>query len=103
MQIRVRKAGRKERLEEFLNRSLLQYKEEMRSSVAEQLKAQKMQQNIVTTINVTPQEVKTYFNGLNQDSLPYFNTEVEIGEIVINPELTKEEKEQFRQKAEGYR
>lgn len=103
MQVMVRQAGGKERLEEFLNRSLLQYKEEMRSSVAEQLKAQKMQQNIVTTINVTPQEVKTYFNGLNQDSLPYFNTEVEIGEIVINPELTKEEKEQFRQKAEGYR
>src|SRR5690606_39134335 len=65
MQVMVRQAGGKERLEEFLNRSLLQYKEEMRSSVAEQLKAQKMQQNIVTTINVTPQEVKTYFNGLN--------------------------------------
>ena len=103
MQMMVRQAGGKERLEEFLNRSLLQYKEEMRPSVSEQLKAQKMQQNIVTTINVTPQEVKTYFNGLNQDSLPYFNTEVEVGEIVINPVLTKEEKEQYRQKVEGYR
>jgi peptidyl-prolyl cis-trans isomerase SurA len=103
MQMMVRQAGGKERLEEFLNRSLLQYKEEMRPSIGEQLKAQKMQQNIVTTINVTPQEVKSYFTGLNQDSLPYFNTEVEVGEIVINPVLTKEEKEQFKQKAEGYR
>jgi peptidyl-prolyl cis-trans isomerase SurA len=39
-------AGGQERLEKFLNRSLLQYKEEMRSSVFEQLKANKMQQSI---------------------------------------------------------
>jgi len=103
MQVMVRQAGGKERLEEFLNRSLLQYKEEMRPNIAEQLKAQRMQQTIVSTINVTPAEVKHYFESLDQDSLPYFNTEVEIGEVVIKPELTKEEKEQFRKKAEGYR
>jgi len=103
MQVMVRQAGGKERLESFLNRSILQYKEEMRTSVGEQLKAQKMQGSIVSAINVTPQEVKRYFESLNQDSLPYFSTEVEVGEIVINPVLTKEEKEQFRSKAEGYR
>ncbi|HLS95888.1 peptidylprolyl isomerase [Sphingobacterium sp. FBM7-1] len=103
MQMMVRQAGGKERLEEFLNRSLLQYKEEMRSNVAEQLKAERMRHTIVSTINVTPAEVKHYFQSLNQDSLPYFDTEVEIGEVMIKPELTKEEKEQFKNKAEGYR
>jgi peptidyl-prolyl cis-trans isomerase SurA len=85
-------AGGQERLEKFLNRSLLQYKEEMRPSVFEQLKAQKMRQNIVSKIDVTPLEVKRYFEGLNKDSLPYFNTEVEIGEIVMMPKLTDAEK-----------
>jgi len=103
MQMMVRQAGGKERLEEFLNRSLLQYKEEMRSNVHEQLKARKMRGNIVSAIDVTPQEVKRYFDALNQDSLPYFNTEVEIGEIVINPVLTKEEKDIYRKRVEGYR
>lgn len=103
MQMMVRQAGGKERLEEFLNRSLLQYKEEMRPSIGEVLKAQKMQRSIISTINVTPQEVKRYFESLNQDSVPYFNTEIEVGELVINPVLTKEEKDQFKQKAEGYR
>jgi peptidyl-prolyl cis-trans isomerase SurA len=37
-------------------------------------------------------EVKRYFEGLNKDSLPYFNTEVEIGEIVMMPKLTDAEK-----------
>src|SRR5690606_33319078 len=76
-------AGGQERLEQFLNRSLLQYKEEMRPSVYEQLKANKMQQNIVMNIDVTPLEVRRYFESLEADSLPYFNTEVEVGELVV--------------------
>ncbi len=99
----TRRAGGKERLEGFLKRSLLQYKEEMRPVLSEQMRAEKFQNTIISKITVTPQEVKKYFEGLDQDSLPAFNTEVEIGEIVIFPELTKEEKSVFRTKAEGYR
>ena len=95
-----KQAGGQERLEQFLNRSLLQYKEDMRPSVYEQLKANKMQQNIVQKIDVTPLEVKRYFEGLSKDSLPYFNTEVEIGEIVMLPKLTDEEKQQYKTKLE---
>jgi len=96
-------AGGQERLERFLNRSLLQYKEEMRPSIYEQLKANKMQQNIVSGIDVTPLEVKRYFESLDKDSLPYFNTEVEVGELVVFPKLTREEKQQFRDRAEELR
>jgi peptidyl-prolyl cis-trans isomerase SurA len=99
----VQRAGGKERLEEFLNRSILQHKEEMRPAVAEQLKGNKMQGQIVSKIDVTPEEVKRYFNSLDADSLPYFNTEIEYAQLVIDPVLTKEEKDQFRKKAEGYR
>lgn len=99
----VRRAGGKERLENFLKRSLLQYKEEMRPILTEQIKAEQFQNTIVEQISVTPQEVKRYFESLDQDSLPSFNTEVEIGEIVMFPELTKEEKNVFRDRAEQYR
>lgn len=99
----VQRAGGKERLEEFLNRSILQHKEEMRPAVAEQLRGNKMQQQLVSKVDVTPQEVKKYFKTLNPDSLPYFNTEIEYSQLVIDPVLKKEEKEQFRKKAEEYR
>jgi peptidyl-prolyl cis-trans isomerase SurA len=62
-----------------------------------------MQQQLVSKVDVTPQEVKKYFKSLNPDSLPYFNTEIEYSQLVIDPVLTKEEKEQFRKKAEEYR
>lgn len=95
--------GGKERLEKFLNRSTLQYKEEMRPNVYELLKANRMQQSITSGIDVTPMEVKRYFESLDNDSLPNFGTEVEVGEIVIFPKLNREEKEVYRKKAEEFR
>ncbi len=103
IRVMTQRAGGRERLEEFLNRSILQHKEEMRPMIAERLKGDKMQRELVSSIDVTPQEVKNYFESLNTDSLPYFDTEIEYSQLVLKPILTKEEKEQFRQKAEGYR
>lgn len=86
------RAGGQERLEQFLNRSLLQYKEEMRSEVREQLVANKMQQKITEDIDVTPFEIKRFFENIPKDSLPNFSTEVEVGQIVFYPKLTEAEK-----------
>lgn len=99
----TQRAGGQERLEQFLNRSLLQYKEEMRGDVKEQLIAQKMQQKITEKTDVTPAEVKRFFELIPKDSLPNYNTEVELGEIVVYPTLTKEEKQPFYDRAESIR
>lgn len=96
-------AGGQERLERFLNRSLLQYKEEIRPSVLEQLKANRMQQTIIQGIDVTPLEVRRYFESIHPDSIKYYGSEVELGELVIYPTLTREEKQQFRERAENLR
>ncbi|MBC7744853.1 MAG: peptidylprolyl isomerase [Flavobacterium sp.] len=97
------RAGGEERLEEFLGRSLLQYKNEIRSDIRENLVASKMEGKITANVDVTPLEVRRYFDAIPKDSLPSFNTEVEIGEIVVFPKLTKLEKETFRDKAEALR
>src|SRR6185312_1107241 len=96
----IQRAGGQERLEQFLGRSVIQYKDEIRPDIREELVAQKMQQKITTNVNTTPQDVKKFFDGIPKDSLPTFNKEVEVGEIVFNPKLTKTEKEAYRQKAE---
>jgi len=96
-------AGGQEKLEQFLNRSLLQYKEEMRPTIREMLIASKMQRKITENVDVTPNEVKRYFESIPTDSLPNFNTEVEVGEIIFQPKLTDEEKKPFYDRAEQLR
>src|SRR5690606_8777443 len=97
------RAGGQERLEQFLNRSLLQYKEEMRPDIREQLIANKMQRKITENIDVTPFEIKRFFENIPKDSLPNFNTEVEVGEIVFYPKLSEKEKKPIYDRLEGIR
>lgn len=99
----IARAGGQERLEQFLNRSVLQYKDEIRPDIREQLIANKMQGTITENVGITPLEVKRFFDAIPTDSLPYYNTEVQVGEIVVYPKLTKEEKETFHDKAEAMR
>ncbi|NTE03380.1 peptidylprolyl isomerase [Agrobacterium tumefaciens] len=102
MRYSMQRAGGQERLEQFLNKSVLQYKDEIRPSVKDELIAQKMQAKITENINVTPMEVEKYFKTLG-DSIPEFNTEVEVGEIILDPKLTKAEKQRFHDKIEALR
>ncbi|MEO8794302.1 MAG: peptidylprolyl isomerase [Daejeonella sp.] len=97
------RAGGQERLEQFLNRSVLQYKDEIRPDIREQLIANKMQSKITENVGITPLEVKRFYDAIPQDSLPYYNTEVEVGEVVVYPTLNKKEKEVYHDKAEALR
>jgi len=96
----MQRAGGQDKLEAFLGRSIIQYKDEIRPDMKEQMIAQRMQQKITEKLNVTPQDVKDYFNKMAKDSLPSFNKEVEVGEIVFQPKLSKEEKQLYKEKAE---
>ncbi|RYE18816.1 MAG: peptidylprolyl isomerase, partial [Sphingobacteriaceae bacterium] len=99
----IQRAGGQDKLEAFLGKSVIQYKDEMRPDLREQMTAQRMQQKITEKISVTPQDVKNYFNAIPKDSLPSINKEVEIAQIVFNPKLSREEKQLYREKAESLR
>jgi len=103
MRVMISRAGGQEKLEEFLGKSVIQYKDEIRVDIQEQLVAQKMQAKITEKVEVTPLEVQRYYDKFSKDSLPQFNTEVEVGEIITYPELNKKEKEFYKDKAEALR
>jgi peptidyl-prolyl cis-trans isomerase SurA len=100
MRAMIQRAGGQDRLEQFLGRSVIQYKDEMRPEQKEQMVAEKMRQKITEKVNVTPYDIKRYYNSIPKDSLPSYNKEVEIGEISFVPKLTAEEKQAYRTKAE---
>ncbi len=103
MRAYIQRAGGQEKLEAFLGKSVIQYKDEIRPDLREQMTAQRMQQKITEKISVTPQDVKNYFDAIPKDSLPSINKEVEIAQIVFNPKLSREEKQVYREKAEALR
>ncbi len=87
--------GDAKKIEEYYGKTIEEFREELRDQVKEQLIVEKMQSIITEEITVTPSEVKKFFKGIPQDSLPYISTEVTIGQIVKKPEVSKEEKSEI--------
>ncbi len=50
-----------------------------------------MQQKIVEEIEVTPEEVRQFFNTIPEDQRPLFGTEMRVAQIVVIPKRTKVE------------
>lgn len=55
--------------------------------------SEKMQGKIVEEIEVTPEEVRQFFNKIPEDERPVFGAELEIAQIVKQPEAPEEEKQ----------
>ena len=49
-----------------------------------------MQGRIVDNVKITPTEVKAYYNKTPKDSLPYYESEIEISQVVVHPKANKD-------------
>lgn len=56
--------------------------------------ASRMQQKIVDDIEITPEEVRQFFNSIPKDSLPVFGTELKVAKIVVEPKVSEEAKQE---------
>lgn len=96
----VNQVGSREKLEEYLGKSINNYREELRTNIKENAIVQEVQAKLVENLKVTPSEVRTFFNKIPQDSLPYIETTVEVQIITIEPTVSLAEidniKEQLR-------
>jgi len=50
-----------------------------------------MQQSVIKDLEVTPEEVRQFFNKIDPSERPMFGTELRIAQIVVIPETTKDE------------
>ena len=55
--------------------------------------SEKMQNSIISEIEITPEEVRQFFNKIPEDERPVFGAELEISQIIKQPEATEVEKE----------
>lgn len=78
-------------------------KESFRDDLKRQLTVQKMQQEIIQGVSVTPTEVKEFFAQIPKSNLPFFNSEVEVGEIVIEPKPNDKELANAKNQLESIR
>lgn len=86
----IQQYGSREALEEIAGRTVYQIKEDFRNSWRERMLAERMQKKIVENVTVTPNEVREYFESIPPDSLRFYESEIELGEIVLYPKASRD-------------
>ena len=79
--------------EDYYGQTVPEVKAAFREDLRDQILSDRMRSQIMADVTVTPAEVKRFFAEIPRDSLPYFNSEVEIGELVLKPEVNEVEKQ----------
>ncbi len=85
--------GTEEKLEEMAGKTVYQLKDDYRPMFKDKLLADRMQNQVMGNIKITPQEVKAFYEKIPKDSLPFYPSMVEVGHIVFKPNVNKEVEE----------
>lgn len=92
---------------ELLKRHSGRTPEEMRRDFKpifdDMLHAQNAQQSIISSVKITPKEVKEFFEQIPKDSLEIIPATVEIGNIIIKPKVHPEVEAITKERLEGIR
>lgn len=99
----IQQFGSKEALEEVAGRSVFQLKDDFRTLIKEQKLAELMQDKIVDKVKITPNEVRAYYNKIPIDSLPLYESEVQISQIIMHPKANRDIEEYVISQLMGYR
>jgi len=81
--------------------------EDFRTDLFEIIKMNKltseMQKKIVDAVEITPEEVRTFFKKIPTAELPVFGAEMEVAQIIIEPKITAEEKQKVIDRLKGFK
>ena len=99
----VAQIGSEKALEDYYKKPIPKIKDEFRESLRESLLIQAMQGQVTSGITVTPEEVRTYFKEIPEDSLPLMNAEVEVAQIVINAKTSRKAITEVKEKLREYK
>lgn len=87
----INEYGSVEKLEEYERMTLSEIRTSLEDNVRNQLISQKMRQNIVGNVKVSPAEVRKYIKEIPEEEIPYVNTQVEVQIITREPAIPQEE------------
>jgi len=86
----INQYGSQDVLEQIAGKTVYQLKEDLRQPFTERQLADKMRNKILENVKITPTEVKAYYDKIPKDSLSFYESELEIGEVVIYPKANKD-------------
>ncbi|MGX5818051.1 peptidylprolyl isomerase [Chitinophaga lutea] len=82
--------GSRENMTRVTGYTIYQLRERFRDAIKENMLAKAMSDKIVNAVKVTPTEVRANFERIPKDSLPFYESELEIGQLILIPKANRE-------------
>ncbi|MBP6185379.1 MAG: peptidylprolyl isomerase [Saprospiraceae bacterium] len=83
-----------QQFEDYYGKPVSEVRADFKDPIRNQILVERMQGSILSSITITPTEVRSFFNRVPKDSLPYFNSEVEMAEILYFPKVNETQKQE---------
>ena len=86
----IREYGSQQVLEEIAGKTIYQIKEDFKQNFKERKLAEQMRSKILDNVKITPTEVKNYYELTPKDSLPFYESELELTQVILTPKANKD-------------
>ncbi len=90
--------GSKEKVEEYFHRTIPEMRESMTELITNQYRIQQVQSSLTKDVKLTPADVRRYYNGLSEDSVPFIPMQVQVQIVTINPVIPRQEIESVKER-----
>ena len=87
----------------YKKNSLDEFKTYFYDILKENKLTEEMQTKIIDAVEVTPEEVRTFFKTIPTSELPVFGSEMEVSQIVVMPKITDDEKQKVINKLKEFK
>lgn len=88
--------GSKEKMEEYFRKTTTEIREELMTSVRNQMIIQQMQAKLTENVKPTPAEIRRFYESMPEDSLPMIPAQVEVQILSFEPKVPVEEIERVK-------
>jgi len=86
----IQQAGSREKLEEYMEKSLNEIRQDWRTQSKNMNIMQEMQRHLTEDVAPTPSEVRHFYEKLPKDSIPFVATQVEVQIIALQPKISQQ-------------
>lgn len=99
----MRLGGSEDDFMKYYGKSVLQFKKDIRGTVADNILGQKVRGRITGEVMISPSEVIEYFNGIAKDSLPTVPESYKMAQLVVKAKASDYEKARIKKKLNDIR
>lgn len=98
-----RLGGSEIEFQKYYGKTVLEFKNEIRSTVADNIMAKRVEGEVTSKVKVSPKEVQSFYDAIPADSLPVVPESYKIAQLVVKAKPNSYEKARTKQNLEEIR